>query len=135
MYNITTKLEFSYGHRLLNYPGRCCHLHGHNAFVEVTLESKDLNDMGMVEDSRSVRKILKDWIEENIDHKMLLNRKDPVVQTLLNAGEVLYLMDENPTAENIARLIHAEISKKLPPVIEVKVWETSNCCASYRDSE
>ena len=49
-------------------------------------------------------------------------------------GEPLYLLDQNPTAENIARLIYDESLKlKLPvPIVEVKLWETPNCFATYR---
>src|ERR671929_242125 len=30
MFRITRELHFCYGHRLLNYDGKCRHLHGHN---------------------------------------------------------------------------------------------------------
>ncbi len=30
MFQICRKIEFCYGHRLLNYEGKCRHLHGHN---------------------------------------------------------------------------------------------------------
>ncbi|MEM4248235.1 MAG: 6-carboxytetrahydropterin synthase, partial [Candidatus Nanoarchaeia archaeon] len=29
-YQVSREIEFSYGHRLLNYEGKCKHLHGHN---------------------------------------------------------------------------------------------------------
>ena len=46
----------------------------------------------------------------------------------------LYLLDQNPTAENIARVIYEQSTMlKLPvPIVEVKLWETPKCFATYR---
>jgi 6-pyruvoyltetrahydropterin/6-carboxytetrahydropterin synthase len=65
---------------------------------------------------------------------MLLHRDDPVVPMLREMGEPIYLLDQNPTAENIARLIHEESTKlQLPArIVEVKLWETPKCFATYR---
>ena len=35
MYSVTKRIEFCYGHRLMNYDGVCRHPHGHNAVVEI----------------------------------------------------------------------------------------------------
>src|SRR5262245_17892402 len=35
MYLVTKRIDFCYGHRLLDYGGICKHPHGHNAVVEV----------------------------------------------------------------------------------------------------
>ena len=43
----------------------------------------------------------------------------------------MYLMDVNPTAENIARLIFDVAREKGFPVIDVRLWETPGCCARY----
>jgi 6-pyruvoyltetrahydropterin/6-carboxytetrahydropterin synthase len=44
------------------------------------------------------------------------------------------VMDENPTAENIARLIYGKTREAGLPVVEVVLWETENCCAAYGDA-
>ena len=36
---------------------------------------------------------------------MILHRQDPAVEMLTQLGEPLFLVDTNPTAENIAKLI------------------------------
>ena len=41
-------------------------------------------------------------------------------------------MDENPTAENIAKLIFDHARGKGLPVIEVRLWETPTSYAAYR---
>ena len=44
----------------------------------------------------------------------------------------MYLVDENPTAENIARIIYEQASRMGMPVTEISLWETSTSCATYR---
>ena len=66
------------------------------------------------------------------DGAMLLHKDDPIVPLLKQRGEPYYAMDENPTAENIARLIFEAAHEKGLPVIDVRLWETPHCCARYR---
>ncbi len=88
----------------------------------------------MLVDFSDIKTAVSTWIDDHLDHRMLLHREDPVVPTLQEMGEPLYLLDHNPTAENIARLIYEESTKlQLPvPIIEVKLWETPKCFATYR---
>ncbi|MDA2916919.1 6-carboxytetrahydropterin synthase [Nitrospinae bacterium AH_259_B05_G02_I21] len=132
MYTVTKQIHFCYGHRLLNYDGNCRWLHGHNGLVEIELAAETLDERGMVYDFTAIKRILKTWIDENLDHKMILNRSDPLVQTLQEHGEPLYLLDENPTAEAIARLIYEESARQGFPVVEVRLWETPTSWAAYR---
>jgi len=44
------------------------------------------------------------------------------------------VMDCNPTAENIARLIFEHTADAGLPVVEVIVWETETCHAAYTAS-
>ena len=67
-----------------------------------------------------------------IDHTLLLHRDDPLLPVLREAGERFYLMDDNPTAENIARLIFEFVAARGFPVVEVTLWETGTSSASYR---
>jgi len=131
-FQVTKVIEFSYGHRLLEHQGKCRHLHGHNGMVEVDIDAQALDKMGMVIDFVHINEIVKVWIDANLDHRMLLCRADPLVGMLTDAGEPLFLMDDNPTAENIARLIWASARSEGLPVSEVRMWETATSRASYR---
>ena len=82
--------------------------------------------MGMVIDFAHVSEIVKGWIDANLDHRMLLCRDDPMTPVLKAAGEPVYLMDDNPTAENIASLIWLAARDAGLQVTEVRVWETSH---------
>jgi 6-pyruvoyltetrahydropterin/6-carboxytetrahydropterin synthase len=132
MYCVTRELTFCYGHRLLNYDGKCKHLHGHNGRAVITLAAENLDRLGMVLDFSDLKRIVGGWIDDNLDHKMLLHRDDPALPMLRQQGEPVFILDVNPTAENIARLIFDVTAQRGFPVVEVKLWETDSCYASYR---
>lgn len=131
MYTISREFSFCYGHRLLDYNGKCAHVHGHNGHAILTLESESLDSRGMVLDFGDLKAGIGAWIEEEIDHKMLLQKDDPLVPVLLAANEPLYLMDVNPTAENIARLLYEKAEAMNYPIHRVEFRETAKCTASY----
>ncbi|MCH6566886.1 MAG: 6-carboxytetrahydropterin synthase [Nitrospinae bacterium] len=132
MYTVTKQIHFCYGHRLLNYDGKCRWLHGHNGLVEIALAAEKLDERGMVYDFTIIKQVVQAWIDEHLDHKMILHRDDPLVSTLQEHGDPLYLLDENPTAEAIARLIYEEAARQGFPVVEVRLWETPTSWAAYR---
>ena len=132
MYSVTKIITFCYGHRLLNYQGKCRYLHGHNGKVEIELNSERLDRRGMVRDFEDIKRTLQRWMDETLDHTMLLNRKDPLIAKL--RGERLFLMDTNPTAESIAKLIFDYARRCRFPVTAVRLWETDHSVAAYRPS-
>lgn len=132
MFTVTKHIDFCYGHRLLNYDGQCRHLHGHNGRVEVELQADRLDARGMVVDFSDIKRILKTWIDETLDHRMLLCKDDPMLPVLQGRGELFYVMDVNPTAENIAKLIFQHARSQNLPVTEVRLWETPTSFAAYR---
>jgi 6-pyruvoyltetrahydropterin/6-carboxytetrahydropterin synthase len=131
MYRVTREIEFCYGHRLLNYDGKCRHLHGHNGRAVVALEAESLDERGMLVDFGEIKQKVQRWIDENLDHTMLLCREDPMLPVLQERGERVFVMDTNPTAENIARLIFERADATGLPVVEVILWETEKCFAAY----
>jgi 6-pyruvoyltetrahydropterin/6-carboxytetrahydropterin synthase len=132
MYAVTKEIHFCYGHRLLNHQGKCRHLHGHNAKAVIRLESDQLDSLGMVCDFSHIGDYVKNWIDQTLDHNMLLHRDDPVLPLLQQAGESVYVMQNNPTAENIAHLIYDHVKAGGFPVVEVAIFETDSALASYR---
>jgi len=132
MYAVTKEIHFCYGHRLLNHQGKCRHLHGHNATAVIRLEASELDEMGMVCDFSDIGGYVKSWINDNLDHNMLLHEADPVLPGLQMAGERVFVMPANPTAENIAKLIFDQVAAGGFPVVEVSIYETDSALASYR---
>ena len=133
MFRVTKEIDFCYGHRLLNYDGKCKHLHGHNGKAVIVLEGAQLDDRGMVVDFSDIKKHVAGWIDANLDHRMILHEADPIVPILQDMGEPMYLVSENPTAESIAKLIYDFAKSHRLPVKEVSLWETFNSYATYRE--
>jgi 6-pyruvoyltetrahydropterin/6-carboxytetrahydropterin synthase len=132
MFQVTREIDFCYGHRLLNYDGMCRYLHGHNGRAIIRLEAPKLDERGMVLDFTDIKRVVAGWIDQNLDHRMILHREDPAIATLKSLGEPLFLIDTNPTAENIARLIYDVTAEHGFPVVDVQLWETPHCYATYR---
>jgi 6-pyruvoyltetrahydropterin/6-carboxytetrahydropterin synthase len=130
-YKVTKEIEFSYGHRLRNYDGACQHIHGHNGVAEVDLSDDELDDRGMVYDFGDLKDDVKGWIDENMDHAMLVRHDDPLIEYLEETGEPYYVMEQNPTAEAIAHEIYEYAESQGHPVVEVRLHETGSSYATY----
>lgn len=92
MQEISKDFSFCYGHRVytqelnpefsIDSSCKCRHLHGHEALVTVFLTSSELDKAGMVTDFKHLG-WLKNWLDDNIDHKFIISRYDPVAPTLI----------------------------------------------------
>jgi 6-pyruvoyltetrahydropterin/6-carboxytetrahydropterin synthase len=133
MYSVTKRIEFCYGHRLLDYDGICKHPHGHNAVAEIQVRTDGLDSRNMVVDFSDIKRQIKGWIDRELDHKMILRHDDPLVKPLQALGEPIYLLDSNPTVERIARLIHDAGRDLGFKVVAVRVWETPSSFATYAE--
>ena len=131
MYSVTKVIHFCYGHRLLRYRGKCRYLHGHNGTLEIELFSPTLDRLGMVRDFGEIKEKIQGWIDANLDHKMVLCEDDPVLPALRKMKEPLFVMDTNPTAEAIAKLIYQAAKRLGLPVRAVRLWETDRSSATY----
>ena len=59
MFRVTQHIDFCYGHRLLDYDGKCRFLHGHNGRAVITVESPQLDATGMVLDFGEIKTVIK----------------------------------------------------------------------------
>ncbi|MFH1038439.1 MAG: 6-carboxytetrahydropterin synthase [PVC group bacterium] len=120
MYEVFIQVRFSAAHFLAGHPGPCRNLHGHNWLVRVSLRCRELDGLGMGYDFTVLKEELS-GICRGLDHAVL--------------NELDYFRDRNPTAENVARFIHASLSERINDgrveVSEVEVRETSDSGASY----
>lgn len=133
MYKVHKDIHFCYGHRLLDYDGKCAHPHGHNGKIVIALVSKALDKRGMVFDFGEVKDIVQKWVDDKLDHKMILRKDDELVGVLKSLKEPYFLMDENPTAENLAKLVFDFAKSKKLPVHSVTFWETVSSSATYSE--
>lgn len=132
MFRVSQEIAFCYGHRLLNYEGKCRHLHGHNGKAIVVLEGEELDAKGMLVDFSEIKNKLHTWIDDNLDHRMILCEGDPALDLIQELQEPVFVIPDNPTAENIARVIFDQAKQMGFPVVEVSLWETARSFATYR---
>lgn len=158
MPTITRKLEFDYGHRILNHESKCRHLHGHRGVAEITVYSPGLDPLGRVVDFSVIKEVVGGWIDNHLDHNMLLHPEDELAKLFedlqkpmtlsrlesLFGGKTPYILPydyPNPTAENISRLIFEKATSLLRKkddnlrVVSVRFWETPNSFSDYPDNE
>lgn len=131
MYSVTKRVEFCYGHRLLDYEGVCKHPHGHNAVAEIEVRTESLDAREMVCDFSEIKRVIKGWIDRELDHKMILRHDDPLLKPLQQLGEPVFVVDNNPTVEHIAQLIFDRARTEGFPIVRVTVWETPTSFATY----
>ena len=136
MHCITQTFNLCYGHRLLGEAGKPANVHGHSATVILTLQNTALNERGQVYPKTKVEETVGTWITNELDHSLILCNTDPLLPALNSLGEHVYVMCENPTEENIARMIYTRATDYGLPVESVEVWDTENTRAIYtRDPE
>ena len=135
MHRIKKTFTIAYGHRLLDYNGKCENLHGHNGMIEVTLQARELNREKMVMDFTRLGKTVRKWLDGNLDHRVILSKNDPLLRILKKEGQACYETAQNPTAEILAELIFTVLKRSGLPVREVSFWETPTSMASYGETE
>ena len=89
----------------------------------------------MVVDFSDIKRVVKGWIDRELDHKMILRQDDPLVAPLRELGEPMYLLESNPTVERIAKLIFDKGRELGVDIQAVRVWETPTSFASYTPAD
>ncbi|MEM4258059.1 MAG: 6-carboxytetrahydropterin synthase [Candidatus Thermoplasmatota archaeon] len=104
---IDKQFSFCYGHRVWvqkleqefcakgDTKTKCRHLHGHEGLVHVFLESSELNKQGMVTDFKHLG-WLKDFLDNNVDHKFILDLNDPYFSSIINAEPIFDVEGQKP---------------------------------------
>ena len=89
----------------------------------------------MVADFSDIKRLVKGWIDRELDHKMILRHDDPLVEPLEALGEPIYKLESNPTVERIAKLIFDMARDQGLDIVSVRVWETPTSFATYSEGE
>jgi 6-pyruvoyltetrahydropterin/6-carboxytetrahydropterin synthase len=138
MQTAARKIHFCYGHRVMNHESKCATLHGHNAIVWVhATPINELDQLGRVVDFSVLKDVVGGWIDQNWDHTMILFKDDKKTCELVKEAPSFkppYILDSNPTAENLAYHLLYEICPKILKgkgiiVHKITFYETENCYA------
>lgn len=142
----TVRLRWEGGHRLPHLPGKCTNLHGHSWQAHITLTAPALDDYGMVADFTTTKNHLQDWVDDHLDHAMMLGAADPYAARLSTDGLKVHTFGTDPhthhlawptveaVAEMLARLTEDTLPTTTPTarLERVVVSETENNTAEAR---
>ena len=123
----------------MGHEGSCAYLHGHNYVVFIHATGA-LDPVGRVIDFAVLKERVGGWILENWDHGFIVARNDVDARRAIDAfcanglKQKTFVLDRNPTAENMAQFLAMDVS---PSVLEgtgvrvtkIVVQETENCFA------
>jgi len=98
----------------------------------VEVRTDRLDTRNMVADFSDIKRVIKGWIDRELDHKMILRHDDPLVEPLEKLGEPIFKLESNPTVERIAKLIFDMSHDQGLDVVSVRVWETPTSYAVYQ---
>lgn len=159
MITITRSYEWDAAHRVLGHESKCKHLHGHRYKAELEVTAYSLDVLGRVIDFGVIKDIAAQFIDQNWDHNIMLNSKDPLAliykdplafflsgsvkilshqQQSIFSGKAPYIFSDgrNPTAENIAHelwcILDGEFKRHSQGrafIRRIRVYETPNCWA------
>ena len=127
---ITRRERFSSSHRLINHKlngkenkelfGKCYENHGHNYELIVSVTGTINPETGYVIDMSLLKQIIKEEIEDSLDHKNL-------------NLDVVEFKSIIPTAENISIYIYNKIKSRLDSNLdlEITLYETPRNFVKY----
>ena len=121
MYVVSAQAHYDAAHFLVNYEGKCRHLHGHRYVVEAAVAAENLNEAGIAFDFVDLKRELRE-LADALDH------------TCLN--DLPAFQGVETSAENQAKYFFDELSKRLPPelargLMYCRIWETPTQWALY----
>ena len=102
-----TYRDIPLSHRQPFHEGRCSRLHGHSWSLTLTFEASDLAGNGFVIDFGDLH-FIENWIDEHLDHGMILSQSDPreaELRELEESGLLKIVWIQNASCEGIARFL------------------------------
>ena len=137
MLTVTKSVKFDAAHVLTNHQGLCKNLHGHTYRVEVSVSQQPGDTADMVIDFKDLKHTCEEVILSRFDHAFIYDSSS------VGESEIAAVVEKNgmrtvaipfrSTAENVSRYFFGELKAHLPGLCSVRVWETPDSCAEYRE--
>ena len=136
MTTVTKTVKFDAAHILSDHEGLCKNLHGHTYRVDVSVAQEA--DADMVVDFKELKRIANEVICDRFDHAFIYNTKSAgeseIAAVVEKNGMRTVAIPFRSTSENLAKMFYDELKARVPGLAAVKVWETADNCAEYRES-
>lgn len=137
MITVTKTIRFDAAHILTNHQGLCKNLHGHTYRVDVSVTQGDGDTSDMVIDFKDLKRIASEVVCERFDHAFIYNTESAgereIAAVVEKNGMRTVAIPFRSTAENLARMFFGELKACIPGLSAVKVWETADSFAEYRE--
>ncbi len=137
MITVTKTIRFDAAHILTNHQGLCKNLHGHTYRVDVSVAQGSGDTRDMVIDFKDLKRIASEVVCERFDHAFIYNTESAgereIAAVVEKNGMRTVAIPFRSTAENLAKLFFGELKARIPGLSAVKVWETADSCAEYRE--
>ena len=137
MITVTKTIKFDAAHILTNHRGLCKNLHGHTYRVDVSVAQGSGDTRDMVIDFKDLKRIASEVVCERFDHAFIYNTDSAgereIAAVVEKNGMRTVAIPFRSTAENLARMFFGELKALIPGLSAVKVWETADSCAEYRE--
>lgn len=140
MQYISRKGSFDSGHRVMNEKMKCYNIHGHTYIYDLKFGFDQSQEIGYAIDFKEIKRVGCQWIDDFLDHAMILNPHDTEVYKAVKATQSRYWFMSlngqgeycNPTVENIAKEIFLAMKILFSTylhlsIYQVTLWETPNC--------
>ena len=139
MLKLTKIFHFETAHAIHGYEGACKNIHGHSYELHVTVVADTVYEdfipaPGYIIDFKEIKKIVKDQVIQNFDHKLILSEAYIADHQITTKAENLIIWKAEPTAENILLYISNTLINSLPNPIQVdhlKLYETKDSYAEW----
>jgi 6-pyruvoyltetrahydropterin/6-carboxytetrahydropterin synthase len=138
---VTKSFTFEMAHALWNYDGPCRNIHGHSYQLFVTVKgvaSTDLasTKLGMVVDFTDLKRIVNENVVDVFDHSVVISTRasQPDIKRVEQMFEKFYVVDYQPTCENLVTDMASRIKKALPvniALFSLKLLETATSWAEW----
>jgi len=137
---IVRKGTFDSGHRVMNEKMKCFNMHGHTYLYELEFEFNEMEEIGYAIDFKEIKRVGGQWIDDLLDHGMIVNPKDEhIIQAAKATNSKIWYMSLNgeneycnPSVENVAKEIFIAMSQLFRSYSNLKtnkiiLYETPNC--------
>ena len=137
MITVCKTVRFDAAHVLTNHQGLCKNLHGHTYRVDVSVTQPEGDDRDMVIDFKDLKAIANEVVCDRFDHAFIYNTgsagEREIAAVVEKNGMRTVAIPFRSTAENLAKKFYGDLKSRVPGLSSVKVWETADSCAEYKE--
>ncbi|MBL0335454.1 MAG: 6-carboxytetrahydropterin synthase [Chitinophagaceae bacterium] len=140
MLSVTKIFRFEMAHALNGYQGPCRFIHGHSYELHVSIcpvhtSHEYIPAPGILYDFKELKKLVQETVISRLDHHLVLSAEYMEKEKPQQTEENRFIMDAEPSAENLLLWIRHNLLIILPASIKLhalRLYETKDSYAEWR---